>query len=123
MKILKRESAIRAQKSDGTNIFYYLFNEYEIHFNELKPGCIQPWHHHQTIWESLYVIEGELVIKWKDRDDTFEQAIYPGTVIEFENSSHSLTNQTQKLVKFLVIKQILSNKNYRDIFKNDKIID
>lgn len=123
MKITERESAVNVKKPDGTNLTYYLFDEYEIHFNELEPGCIQPWHHHETIWETIYIIEGELTLKWKDKQENSEQILHPGDVAEVEDSPHSLSNQTKELSKFIVLKQVLSGENHREIFKKDKIVD
>ncbi len=68
MKIVPKDQALHVSKPEGTKVDYFLFDEYEVHYNEQVQGSIQTWHHHQTIWETLYIIEGELTAKWKDGD-------------------------------------------------------
>lgn len=63
MKIISRSNAIHVDKEEGTSVDYYLFSEYEIHYNEVKPGVTQLWHHHPTISETLYIFEGEIRVK------------------------------------------------------------
>lgn len=66
MKITTKKDAIFVSKPEGTNVTYYLFPEYEIHINEQVTHSIQTWHHHEKIWEALYIIEGELTAQWKE---------------------------------------------------------
>jgi hypothetical protein len=65
MKITTKNDAAFVSKPEGTNVTYYLFPEYEIHINEQLPHTTQTWHHHGKIWETLYIIEGELTAQWK----------------------------------------------------------
>jgi uncharacterized cupin superfamily protein len=123
MKIIHKQDAIHIDKLEGTKIDYYLRKEYEVHYNEQLPGSTQIWHHHKQIFETLFIIEGELTAKWKEGDKIIETIVLAGDLIETENTPHTFTNHTDQIVKFLVIKQVLSGDNKKILFKNDKFID
>lgn len=123
MKIIHSKNALNVSKPEGTNVTYYLFNEYEIHYNEQVPDSIQTWHHHEKIWETLYIIEGELVAKWKENGEEKSEVIKAGDLVETERTPHTFSNNSGKIVKFLVIKQIPKGENYKEILKTDKVID
>lgn len=114
---------LHVEKPGGIRVDYYLFPEYEIHYNEQVAGSIQKWHHHEKIWESLFIIEGELIAQWKENGEIKTQIVEAGDIIETEHAPHTFINNTNKKVRFLIIKQILTGKNKKKIFKTDKIID
>lgn len=66
MRITTPQDAIVVSKPEGTHVTYYLFPEYEVHYNEQIPGSTQVWHRHEKIWESLFIIEGALTAQWKE---------------------------------------------------------
>ncbi|MFA4930307.1 MAG: cupin domain-containing protein [Patescibacteria group bacterium] len=123
MKIIEKESVVHVGKEEGIEVDYYLFDEYEVHYNEQAPHSEQKWHRHARIWETVLVIEGELIIKWKENDQQLEETIRAGDMIEVENSPHTFINNSNQVTKFIVIKQVLSGKNKRDIFRNDKVVE
>ncbi|MDP3988028.1 MAG: cupin domain-containing protein [Candidatus Levybacteria bacterium] len=123
MRIIKKEDALSVSKPEVTNVAYYLFDEYELHYNEQLPNSSQVWHHHEKIWETLFIIEGELTAKWRENGQEKEQIVKAGDVIEVEHFPHTFVNHTNRYVKFLVVKQIISGENKREVFKNDKILD
>lgn len=123
MKIITPSEAIQVSKPEGTKVWYYLRDEYELHYNEQIPGSTQTWHHHQKISETLYIIEGELTAEWKENEEIKSQIVKAGDFIETENTPHTFRNHTDKIAKFIVIKQILSGQNKRKILKSDKVID
>ena len=123
MKIIQRKNIIVTEKPEGTKVWYYLFDEYELHYNEQPPKTTQTWHHHDKIHETLLILEGELIAEWKVNGLVKKQLVKQGDLIETENTPHSFTNDTDKPVKFIVIKQILTGKDKKDILKNDKVID
>jgi uncharacterized cupin superfamily protein len=97
-----------------------------IHHRKLDlwlPVTTQTWHHHEKILESLYVIDGELTAEWKTNDKIEKQIIKAGDLVETENTPHTFTNHTDKVAKFLVIKQVLAGIDKREILKVDKVID
>jgi len=123
MKIIKKTDAIHANKSDGVSVDYYLRDEYEIHYDEQAPETTQTWHHHKKIFETLFLLEGELTAKWKEGDEIKEKIIRKGDLVETENTPHTFTNHTSQTAKYIIIKQILSGENKREILKTDKIVD
>lgn len=123
MKIITKADATTVAKPEGTNVTYYLFDGYEVHYNEQVPGTTQTWHHHEKVWETLYIIEGELTAQWREAGEIKSQVVRAGDLIESENTPHTFTNHTGQVVKFLVIKQVLDGANHRETFKTDKVVD
>lgn len=123
MKIIHPKNALQVSKPEGTNVTYFLFPEYEIHANEQVPHSTQTWHHHEKIWETLYIIDGELVARWREDGEEKTEVVKAGDLIENENTPHTFENNTDKVVKFLVIKQVLSGQDKRHILKMDKVVD
>jgi uncharacterized cupin superfamily protein len=123
MKIYHRKDALKAIKPEGINTTYYLFNEYEIHYDEQLPHSTQVWHHHDKIWETIYIIEGELLAKWKENGEKKSEILKAGDAIETERTAHTFINESDNIVKFIVFKQILNGENKKDILKKDKILD
>jgi len=123
MKIIHKQEVPHVSKPEGTNVFYYLFKEYEIHYNEQAPKSTQTWHHHDKIWESLYVIEGELTAKWREGDGEKEEIIRTGDLVETERTPHTFINHTDGIVKFLVLKHMPQGKDFIETFKTDKVLD
>lgn len=123
MKIYHKKNALKISKPEGLNVVYYLFNEYEIHYNEQKPHSTQAWHHHEKIWETIYIIDGELLAKWKEDETEKSEILMSGDLIETERTPHTFINNSDKTIKFLVIKQMLNGENKKEILKNDKVID
>jgi uncharacterized cupin superfamily protein len=123
MRIITPEEILQVKKPEGTEVGYYLFDEYEVHFNEQVPGSTQTWHRHEKVWEVLFILEGELTAKWKDRGKVREQVVKKGDLVEAGRSRHTFVNHTDEVVKFLVLKMVLSGENYRELFKVDKVVE
>jgi uncharacterized cupin superfamily protein len=123
MRIIKKSEAVRVSKPEGTDVDYFLFDDYEVHYNEQAPGTMQTWHHHEEIWETLYIIDGELVARWREDGEEKTQVVRAGDLIESERSAHTFTNESDTTVRFLVIKRIPTNQDYKEVFKNDKVLD
>ncbi len=123
MKIIRKKDATHVVKPKGNSVDYYLRKEYEVHYNEQVPKSTQTWHHHEKIFESLFMTEGELTAKWREGNKTREEIVKAGDLIETENTPHTFTNHTDKVVKYIVIKMVLTGKNKTQLFKTDKVID
>ncbi len=124
MEILRRANAQHTDKPDGTKIDYYLFPEYEIHYNEIPSGTTQVWHHHEKIEETLLILDGELEARWKDENSQEQKTLVrKGDLIRTGNTPHTFANTSSASVSFVVFKLVLSGVSHQDIFKNDKIID
>jgi len=123
MKIISKEQSDFVVKPTGIKTNYYLFPEYEVHYNEQPPGTEQDWHHHEKISETVFIIEGELRLFWREDHEEKSQIVKAGDTIQTENTPHSFTNESKDIVKFIVIKQVLKGENNQELFKKDKIID
>ncbi len=123
MKITPANDALNIKKPEGTNVHYYLFNDYEVHYNEQAPQTTQTWHHHEKIWETLYIIDGQLTARWREYGEEKSQIVGPGDLIETGRTPHTFSNDSDETVRFLVIKRMPSDENYREVLKNDKVLD
>jgi len=123
MKIYHKNDTKSIIKPEGTNVTYYLFNEYEVHYNEQIPHSTQTWHHHEKVWETLYIIEGELTARWKEDGIEETEILKTGDLVETERTPHTFSNESDKVVKFLVIKRMPQGKDFAEILKSDKVIN
>lgn len=124
MKITHRSDAIHVDKEEGSSVDYYMFPEHEVHYNEIKPGTIQLWHHHSRILETIFVIEGEIETHWLDEKGQKQvQTVATGDVVQVENTPHTFINSNSKTVKFVVFRFVPSGENKSEIIKNDKVLD
>lgn len=123
MKIIHKKDVLHVSKSEGTIVDYYLFKDYEIHYNEQISGATQVWHHHEKIWEALYVLDGELTVQWREENKEKQEILNVGDLVETERTPHTFINHTDKTVKFLVFKLIPQKKDFREVFKTDKVLD
>ncbi|MFA4995742.1 MAG: cupin domain-containing protein [Patescibacteria group bacterium] len=122
MKIVSKDKALHAHKLEGLEVWHYLFDEYEIHYDEQAPNTKQVWHLHNKVHETLFLIEGELEASWKEGPEIKSHILKAGDIAETENSDHVFENKTNKVVKFLIIKQVLVGVNKSEVLKNDKVI-
>jgi uncharacterized cupin superfamily protein len=123
MKITQAKDVPNISKPEGTNVHYYLFRDYEVHYNEQAPHTTQTWHHHETIWETLYIIDGELTAQWREGSEEQSQVVKAGDLIETERTPHTFSNDSDNIVRFLVIKRVPSDQDHRETLKTDKVLD
>lgn len=123
MKIINPKDVPHVVKPEGTDVHYYLFNDYEVHYNEQAPYTKQTWHHHEQIWETLYIIDGELTAHWHDGDVERSQIVRAGDLIETERSPHTFSNESNEIARFLVLKRLPSAEDHTQILKTDKVLD
>lgn len=123
MKIIPAKDALHVAKPEGTDVHYYLFKDYELHYNDQAPHTTQVWHHHEKIWETLYIIDGELTAHWRENGEEKSQPLKAGDLIETERAPHTFSNDSDETVRFLVIKRIPSDKDYSEVLKTDKVLD
>jgi quercetin dioxygenase-like cupin family protein len=124
MKIHSKSSAIHIDKKEGSSVNYYIFPEYELHYNEIKPGTVQGWHHHPTITETLFVIEGEIEAHWvNELGEKQQKTVTVGDVIEVEDTPHTFINCSNRIVKFVVFRFVPTGEDKHELIKNDKVLD
>lgn len=122
MIINSKKDAINRVRDDGTSISYYIFKEYEVHYGELAPGVIQPWHHHQHINETLFVIEGKVKLHYLVGTEKIEKEVVPGDVVQVENSPHTFSNPFNKVCKMVAFRFVPEGIDQREVIKNDKVL-
>jgi uncharacterized cupin superfamily protein len=123
MKIITKKDAATIFKPEGLEVNYYLFDGYEVITNVQEPGTTQVWHHHDIVWETMYMIEGELTAEWIENGEKRLQILRAGDLVESERTAHTFSNNSNASARFLTIKQVLDGKNHREVFKSDKILD
>ena len=123
MRITQPKDVAHVAKPEGTDVHYYLFHDHEVHYNEQAPHTTQTWHHHEKIWETLYIIDGELTAYWRDGDNEKSQKVVAGDLIETERTPHTFSNDSDEVVRFLVIKRIPSDEDHTETLKTDKVLD
>ena len=123
MKIFQAKNALHVSKPEGTDVHYYLFKDYEVHYNDQAPHTTQVWHHHVTIWETLYIIDGKLTACWREKGTEKSQILESGDLIETEHTPHTFFNDSDETVRFLVIKRMPSSEDHSLTLKTDKVLD
>lgn len=122
LEIYKLENSLYNQKENLTKVNYFVFEEYEIHFNIIPSKTSQEWHMHREIEEALFVISGEILIRWKDNNIIREKLVSKNSVIRVKNSIHTVENRTNEEATFLVFRMVPDGTNKHEIIKNDKVI-
>lgn len=123
MKITKKAQAIHRIRDDGTDISYYIFNEYEVHYGELPPGVVQPWHHHEAISETLYILEGKLIFHYLgDQNQKVETEVEPGDMIQAEDTPHTFSNPYEETCKMIAFRFVPQGIDQHEVIKNDKVL-
>ena len=123
MKLIRKDQAIHVDKTNGTEVDYYLLEDAEIHYNKINPHTLQEWHRHHHISENIFILKGELVYRYLDeiRHEQF-LLLKQGDLLSVENDIHTFENQTDEVVEFIVFRYLPSYKNQREMIKNDKEI-
>jgi mannose-6-phosphate isomerase-like protein (cupin superfamily) len=122
IQFLRKNDAITIHKDNGTDVSYYIFNEFEIHMNKISPKSIQEWHYHSKIEESLMIIKGELTCRWLEYDKEKSKKITANEIVRVGNSTHTFENETDEEVAFIVFRFVPSGMDKREIIKNDKVV-
>ncbi len=123
MQVIAREQGIFVRKPDGTLATYYIFPEYELHYNVIEPGTVQPWHHHTVIEETLIILSGQLEARWMDNGRMVSHTLRKGDIARVEDTVHTFVNSSKEPVTLLVVRLILTGQDKRELIKNDKYLD
>lgn len=113
-------NVIHLDKQNGTDVTYYLFNDFEIHYNEIAPKSIQDWHFHNEVDEIIYIINGELELQWIQGTTIKQINLCPKDLVKINKSKHRIINNSNKISKFIVFRKMVDLNDYREIFKTDK---
>lgn len=122
MKITSKKDAISRVREDGTSIFYYIFDEHEVHYGELAPGITQPWHHHTSINETLYIVQGRIMLHYLENGDKKQKEVEPGDVVQVEDTPHTFSNPFQEVCKMVAFRFVSEGIKKHEIIKYDKVL-
>ena len=122
IEFLEKNDAINIHKDNGTDVSYYIFNEFEIHMNKISPKSIQEWHYHLKIEETLMIIKGELTCRWLEDGEERSKKINTNEIVRVGNSTHTFENETDEEVEFIVFRFVPEGMDKREIIKNDKVV-
>lgn len=120
LEVYDTADSIYIEKENHTKVNYFIFDEYEIHLNTLPPHSIQEWHKHNSIEEVIFIISGKLKILWKEAEQTEWRIVSENSIVRVINSIHTLENDFDEDVRFLVYRMVPDGVNKRNIIKNDK---
>ncbi|HEX6541827.1 MAG TPA: cupin domain-containing protein [Ktedonobacterales bacterium] len=123
MQVIPREQGIFVRKPEGTCVTYYIFPEYELHYNVLEPGTVQPWHHHRLIEETILMTSGQIEARWLADGKMRSQVMHAGDIARVEDTPHTFVNTSTEPATFLVVRLILTGQDKRDTIRNDKYLD
>lgn len=123
MKITPKAKAKFFQSSEGREAWIYSFTEYEFQYDEQQPHTSLKWHRHEKIWEMIYIVEGEVIMHWKENGVLKKHTAKAGDIIEPGFISHSLENRSDKIAKFIAVKFMPSGKDLKEIIEKDKMYD
>lgn len=118
----KSDSVISVSKENGTDVWYYLFNDFEIHYNEIHPKTHQEWHAHKDVDEILFIISGTICYQWKEDTVIKDICLSEKEMVRVNRSIHRLENKTTQVVSFVVFRKKIGCHDDRELFKNDKQI-
>jgi mannose-6-phosphate isomerase-like protein (cupin superfamily) len=122
MRITKSGEAVNRVRDDGTKITYYMFPEYEVHYGEIMPGVIQPWHHHDQIVETLYVISGKILLHYLEDGLKVERELVAGDVVQVEDTPHTFSNPFSEVNRMVAFRFVARHEDVSQIIKSDKIL-
>ncbi len=122
-EVVHEEESIHVIKETGTEVNYYIFDEFEIHLNRMMPHTVQEWHFHRKIDESILITKGSLLCKYVDESGV-EMSCYArkNDIIRVRNSVHTFENDTNEMAEFIVFRFVPDGTNKRELIKHDKTV-
>ena len=113
--------AIHVDKETGTSVDYHIFDEYEIHINQVRPHTVQEWHSHARIIETLLVTKGKLLCRYQKEDGTeASRYLEKNEMVQVGTSIHTFENDTDETVEFIVFRFVPDGTDKREMIKGDK---
>lgn len=122
IEILTKKDAISVDKSNGTSVDYYIFNEFEIHHCKIPSHSIQEWHRHKLIEEVIVVTQGDICVKWKENGIIKTAVLSKGFILRVKHSIHTIENNSDSDAEFTVFRMVPTGEDKRKIIKNDKVL-
>lgn len=123
LEVIREEDSIHVIKETGTEVRYYIFDEAEIHLNNIMPHTIQEWHFHEKIDENILITKGKLLCRYIDGSGT-EKSCYAAKndIVRVHSSVHTFENDTDEITEFVVFRYVTDGTNKRELIKCDKTV-
>lgn len=120
IQVLNKEDSIFVEKSDGTMVNYFIFDEFEIHLNVIPRNTIQGWHAHSKIEEIILVTKGSITVESIEHNKTKSQNCIEGNIVLMNSSIHRIINSSKQNAEFAVFRFVPQEKDFKELIKNDK---
>ena len=115
------KDAVHVDKESGTSVDYHIFDEYEIHVNQVMPHTTQEWHSHAKIIETLFVTKGKLLCRYlKDTGEEESRYLEKNELVQVGNRVHTFENDTDEIVEFLVFRFVPDGTDKLEMIREDK---
>lgn len=104
----------------GANRKYYDMGDIRILDVHHHPGQLdESWHFHNEITETLFIIEGKIQVKLKEKGKITEVIVNPNEIIKFSPKEvHQVTPLTT-ITRILVVKYISKNEMLIPVIAHD----
>lgn len=120
LDIINKKSAISVEKDNGTLVDYFLFEEFEVHYNKIPASCVQDWHSHHAIEEIIVVNQGILVVEWIENRKICKKIVGEKEIIRMKNSIHRISNRLNVIAECTIFRFVPQNQDYSQLIKQDK---
>lgn len=122
LKVYTKDDSISVKKENGTEVDYFIFDEYEIHLNKIPPHSIQEYHKHRAIDEAVIVVSGKIVLKWIEEGKEYSRTLTKGMIVRMGKAIHTIQNESNSFAEFNVLRTVPTGKDNREVIKNDKVL-
>ena len=109
-------NVVYLDKNNGTRVRYYIFNDFEIHYNWIDSNSIQDWHSHHDVEEIIFVLKGQIQLEWLQGTTTETISLSSKDLVKVNKSVHRIINNTNECSEFIVFRKISDSKDYRNVF-------
>lgn len=120
LDIINKTAAISVEKDNGTFVDYFLFEEFEVHYNKIPENCVQDWHSHNAIEEIIVVDQGSLVVEWIEDKTIYTKTVEEKEIIRMKNSIHRLSNPSNTIAECTIFRFVPHHQDYSQLIKQDK---
>ncbi|MBL1224524.1 cupin domain-containing protein [Enterococcus sp. BWR-S5] len=120
LDLKKLQESIFVKKSEGTEVNYFLYPEFEVHRNSLPSGVIQEWHAHTQVEEVIVCTKGSFIIETIENQKLISTCVEQGDVARVRNSVHRLRNDEENSAEFIVFRFLPDGEEKQEQIKRDK---
>ena len=116
------KDGIHVKKENGTEVYYHIFPEYEVHLNVIPPHSLQEWHYHTQIQETILMTRGEMVCRWVEDGSEKSRIIREKDLVQTGCAVHTFANEGDRPAEFAVFRFVPDGTDKRQLIKSDKTV-